>query len=66
MGEAGNELRCYCTCFHDAFLLSLKSVVSNAHLSGQFMVLFVNLLHFMSNVDAFGDDRRMIEDDLIP
>uniref|UniRef100_A0A0A9YS71 Phosphate transporter PHO1 n=1 Tax=Lygus hesperus TaxID=30085 RepID=A0A0A9YS71_LYGHE len=66
LGKAGNELRGYCTFFHDAFLLSIKSIVNNAHLSGQFMVLYVNLLHFMCNVDALSDDSVLSNVDLLP
>jgi hypothetical protein len=65
MEEASEEVRVFCTFFHDLFQLSIRPIVSDARLSGQVMVMYINLLHFMCNVDAMTDSAYPMED-LLP
>ncbi|KPA80397.1 putative mitochondrial U-box domain protein [Leptomonas pyrrhocoris] len=65
MEEASEEVRIFCTFFHDLFQLSIRPVVTDARLSGQVMVMYTNLLHFMCNVDAMADTDFPM-DDLLP
>ncbi|KAG5490479.1 hypothetical protein JKF63_00599 [Porcisia hertigi] len=66
MGEANQEVRIFCTFFHDLFQLSIRPIVTDARVSGQVMVMYVNLLHFMCNVDAMGGEIGYSFDGLLP
>ena len=65
MEESSEEVRVFCTFFHDLFQLSIRPIVSDARLSGQVMVMYISLLHFMCNVDAMADTDFPM-DDLLP
>lgn len=66
MDEASQEVRIFCTFFHDLFQLSIRPVVSDARVSGQLMVMYTNLLHFMCNVDAMGEEPSYSSEGLLP
>ncbi|KAG5473736.1 hypothetical protein LSCM1_04366 [Leishmania martiniquensis] len=66
MEEASQEVRIFCTFFHDLFQISIRPVVANACVSGQMMVMYVNLFHFMCNVDAMGEAPGYPADGLPP
>ncbi|AYU80566.1 U-box domain protein, putative [Leishmania donovani] len=66
MEEASQELRIFCTFFHDLFQLSIRPIVADARVSGQMMVMYINLLHFMCNVDAMGEEPCYPMDGLLP
>ncbi|KAK7195495.1 U-box domain protein [Novymonas esmeraldas] len=66
MEEASQEVRIFCTFFHDLFQLSIRPVVTDARVSGQVMVMYTNLLHFMCNVDAMGEEPDYPMDGILP
>ncbi|AIO00028.1 U-box domain protein, putative [Leishmania panamensis] len=66
MEEASQEVRIFCTFFHDLFQLSIRPIVTDARVSGQVMVMYINLLHFMCNVDAMGEAPSYPMDGLMP
>lgn len=65
LGEAASELRLYCSFFHDLTHQSIRPIVSDAKLSGQFMVMYINMFHLMANVDALGDESVLPPDELL-
>ncbi|KPI89800.1 putative U-box domain protein [Leptomonas seymouri] len=63
--ESNEGVRVFCTFFHDLFQISIQPALSDARLSGQLMMMYTNLLHFMCNVDAMADTDFPMED-LLP
>ncbi|GET90340.1 U-box domain protein, putative [Leishmania tarentolae] len=66
MEEASHELRIFCNFFHDLFQLSIRPIVTDARVSGQMMVMYISLLHFMCSVDAMGDESSYHTEGLLP
>lgn len=66
LGHAAEELRLYCTFFHDLFSIPLRPMLTNTKASTQVMSMYVNLLHFMCNVDALGGEADLPQEDLLP
>lgn len=64
--ESASGIRHYCTFFHDLLQFSIRPVVMDARVSGQIMVMYCNLLHFMCNVDALAGEAGLDTSDLLP
>lgn len=67
LGDAAVVLRLCSTFFHDLFHLPLHALLGgDAAMQQRTMEMYVNLLHFMCNVDALEGDDFLPKQDLLP
>ncbi|KAH9599199.1 U box domain [Trypanosoma melophagium] len=58
------ELRPYCPSLHDMLQLSIRPVMHDKAISTSIMRVYVDMFHFMANIDALGGDDGLPMEDL--
>lgn len=66
LGNAATELRVFCTFFHDLLHLPLGPLMKDPTMQKRTMEMYINLLHFMCNVDALVGDDDIPKNELLP
>lgn len=66
LGSAALEIRVLCTFFSDFFYIPIRPLLTDASKQAKTMDMYVNLLHFMCNVDALAGEKEICTEDLLP
>lgn len=66
LGSSALELRILCTFFSDSFYIPIRPLLTDPAKQAKTMDMYVNLLHFMCNVDAFAGENEICTESLLP
>ncbi|KEG13881.1 putative U-box domain protein [Trypanosoma grayi] len=66
MNHHAREARLFCPYLHDMLQLSIRPLMQDPAVAGVLMRVFVDMFHFMANIDALGGDGDFAPGDLLP